>query len=149
MYVEVSPTQEQSVRVERDGEFKSYEITSSDMKRITAKAGLFAEQIDWEAVRKAVREHRGYPVAVLDRRGAKGVHVVDETEDKLKAEDEKERVAVEKKKDDVVKALVVENSKKDPVYKDVTQIREKGKRAKMVDASADAVPTKTPPIVNQ
>lgn len=148
MYVEVSPTQEQSVRVERDGEFKSYEITSEDMKRITAKAGQFADRIDWEAVRKAVREHRGYPVAVLDQRGAKGVHVADETEDKLKAEDEKERVAIEKKKDEAVKARVVEDAKKDPVYRDATKIREKGKPAKVVDASAD-VPAKTPPIVNQ
>lgn len=147
MYVEVSPTQEQSVRVERDGEFKSYEITSADMKRITTKAGPFAEQIDWEAVRKAVREHRGYPVAVLDKRGAKGVHVVDETEDKLKAEDEKERIAGEKKKDDAVKARVAEDSKKDPVYKDAIKIKEKP--AKVVDAAIKTTATKTPPIVNQ
>lgn len=148
MYVEVSPTQEQSLRIEQTGELMSYEITATDMKRITAKAGPFAEQIDWEAVRKAVREHRGYPVAVLDKRGAKGVHVADETEDKLKAEDEKDRVAVEKKKIEVVKTRVVEDSHKDPVYKDAVKIKESGKAAKVVDASAD-VSRKTPPIVNQ
>jgi len=78
MYVEVSPTQQQSTKVESIGDFKSYEITAADMKRITSKAGPLADRIDWDAVRKAVREHRGYPVPVLDRRGAKGQHVMDE-----------------------------------------------------------------------
>lgn len=91
MYVEVSPTQEQSLRVEELGEFKSYEITKEDMKRITTKAGGLADRIDWEAVRKAVREHRGYPVAVLDSKGVKGAHVVDEMEEQLQS------VAVEDK----------------------------------------------------
>lgn len=78
MYVEVSPTQEQSLHVENMGDFKSYEINAADIKRITSKAGVFADRIDWEAVRNAVREHRGYPVPVLDKKGAKGAHVVDE-----------------------------------------------------------------------
>ncbi len=138
MYVEVSPTQEQSIRVESDGQLMSYEITSDDMRRITTKAGPFAERIDWEAVRKAVREHRGYPVAVLDKKGAKGVHVADEIEDELKSADEKERIAIEKKKDEVMKARVVADSKKDPVYKDATIIKESGK-------IADASPKKMPP----
>ena len=86
MYIEVSPTQEQSLRVEELGEFKSYEITSEDMKRITKKAGPYADLIDWEAVRKVVREHRGYPIAILDRAGVKGAHVLDETAVELEAE---------------------------------------------------------------
>jgi len=96
MYVEVSPTQEQSLRVEELGEFKSYEITSADMKRITAKAGPMADRIDWEAVRKAVREHRGYPVAVLDSKGERGAHVVDEMEDELKSVEVEDKAALEK-----------------------------------------------------
>lgn len=104
MYVEVSPTQEQSLRIEQTGELMSYEITAADMKRITSKAGPLADNIDWEAVRKAVREHKGYPVAVLDRKGSKGVHVQDETETRMmkEAEDEKlqqvkQKVAAEQK----------------------------------------------------
>lgn len=96
MYVEVSPTQEQSLEIERIGELKSYEITGEDMRRITRKAGPYADQIDWESVRKAVREHRGYPVAVLDRKGAKGVHVEDETEDTLKEAAIKDKEVAEK-----------------------------------------------------
>lgn len=65
MYVEVSPTQEQSLRVEELGDFKSYEITTEDMKRISTKAGALADNIDWEAVRKAVREHANYPALLF------------------------------------------------------------------------------------
>jgi L,D-transpeptidase ErfK/SrfK len=98
MYVEVSPTQEQSLRVEEMGDFKSYEITTEDMKRITRKAGPYADRIDWEAVRKAVREHRGYPVAVLDTRGAKGQHVADEMEEKLKSVEAEDKVVTDKRR---------------------------------------------------
>ncbi|HEU4838421.1 MAG TPA: L,D-transpeptidase family protein [Micavibrio sp.] len=98
MYVEVSPTQEQSLRVEEMGDFKSYEITTADMKRITRKAGPYADRIDWEAVRKAVREHRGYPVAVLDTKGAKGQHVADEMEEKLKSVEAEDKAVVEKRR---------------------------------------------------
>ncbi len=68
LYVEVSPTQDQSIKIEEDGVLKSYEITASDMKRITKKAGEYANKIDWGKVRKAVQEHRGYPVLVLDKK---------------------------------------------------------------------------------
>jgi L,D-transpeptidase ErfK/SrfK len=98
MYVEVSPTQEQSLRVEEMGDFKSYEITAQDMKRITRKAGQYADRIDWEAVRKAVREHRGYPVAVLDTKGAKGQHVADEMEEKLKSVEAADKAVLEKRR---------------------------------------------------
>ena len=142
MYVEVSPTQEQSLRVEELGEFKSYEITAADMKRITAKAGAYAEQIDWEAVRKAVREHRGYPVAVLDKKGATGVHVSDETEDELKAAEEKDRIAAAEKKEKLTREQQAAEAKKDVVYKDAKKIKESGKVA-----AADK-PVKREPVMN-
>jgi hypothetical protein len=68
------------------------------MKRITKKAGPYADRIDWEAVRKAVREHRGYPVAVLDTKGAKGQHVADEMEEKLKSVEAADKAVVEKRR---------------------------------------------------
>ena len=116
MYVEVSPTMEQSSRVEKDGVFKSYEITTEDMKRITHKAGPYAELIDWEAVRKAVREHRGYPVAVLDRKGAKGKHVQDEMEDKLKAAEAEDKAVSDQKKAEMKAAAAKREAKKEDVY---------------------------------
>ena len=67
MYVEVHPTQDQSMKIEEDGVLNSYEITKEDLKRITAKAGEYADKIDWAKVREAVREHSGVPVAVLDK----------------------------------------------------------------------------------
>ena len=115
MYVEVSPTQEQSLRVEEMGDFKSYEITATDMKRITTKAGPYADRIDWEAVRKAVREHRGYPIPVLDRGGAKGQHVVDEMEQKLQSVEAEDKAlmdknrAVQKAERDAIKAKKAKN----------------------------------------
>lgn len=114
MYVEVSPTQEQSIRIESEGDFKSYEITAEDMKRITTKAGPYADNIDWEAVRKAVKEHRGYPVAVLDRKGSKGVHVEDETEDKLKEAAVEDKAVADQKRAELKAAA--EKVKKADVY---------------------------------
>ncbi len=116
MYVEVSPTQEQSLRVETDGQLMSYEITTEDMKRITRKAGGYADKIDWEAVRKAVREHRGYPVPVLDRKGAKGVHVIDEMEEQLNAAKADDDAALAKKKAEVKAAAAAKEAKKEAVY---------------------------------
>lgn len=75
MYIEVHPTQKQALKIEDEGLLKAYEITKVDMKRIAAKAGSYAGQIDWESVRGAVRKHSGYPVAVLDKRRAAGQRV--------------------------------------------------------------------------
>ncbi len=116
MYVEVSPTQEQSIRIEQTGELMSYEITAADMKRITSKAGPLADNIDWEAVRKAVREHRGYPVAVLDRKGGKGQHVKDETEEQLKQVGAEDKVYTEKKKVHLKEQNAKRVAKKSEVY---------------------------------
>lgn len=125
MYVEVSPTQEQSLRVESDmGELMSYEITTEDMKRITRKAGPLAQNIDWEAVRKAVREHRGYPVPVLDRKGTK--HLVDETERQVNAAKAEDAAFIAKKKADYKAAAAAKEAKKEAVYgkakKTVTEV---------------------------
>ena len=116
MYVEVSPTMEQSSKVEQMGDFKSYEITKEDMSRITTKAGAFSDRIDWEAVRKAVREHRGYPVAVLDKRGAKGTHVVDDMEEKIHDAEKQEEAEAGKKKE-AMKQSAAQKQAQSP-YKD-------------------------------
>jgi L,D-transpeptidase ErfK/SrfK len=126
MYVEVSPTMQQAIHIEKDGDLKSYEITAQDMKRITGKAGPYADKIDWEAVRKAVREHRGYPVPVLDVKGAKGVHVQDETEEKLKAGEAEEKAALEKQKSAqkaMTEAREIKNSKNE-VYSNSKSIKQ-------------------------
>ena len=55
LYVEVSPTQKQSLKIEEDGVLKTYEITTAEMKRINKKAGAHADKINWSVVRKAVK----------------------------------------------------------------------------------------------
>jgi L,D-transpeptidase ErfK/SrfK len=137
MYVEVSPTQEQSLKIEQIGELKSYEITAEDMKRITRKAGPHADKIDWEAVRKAVREHRGYPVAILDSKAAKGTHVADETEAELNAEiaqDLEKKAKVEAKKAAAVQAPPVQN-KQEAVKGNDPKMADAGKRKTPPDAT--------------
>lgn len=123
MYVEVSPTMEQSSKVEQLGDFKSYEITKEDMSRITSKAGAFADRIDWESVRKAVREHRGYPVAVLDKRGAKGAHVVDDMEEKIHDAEKRDQAETSQKKEAMKKSAAIK--KEQSPYKDKPAAPEK------------------------
>ena len=67
MFIEVHPTQDQSIKIEEDGQLSAYEITKEDLKRISAKAGDHANKIDWAKVREAVRAHSGIPVAVLHK----------------------------------------------------------------------------------
>lgn len=104
LYIEVSPTQEQAIKIEEDGVLKSYEITAADMKLITKKAGAYADKIDWVKVRKAVQGHQGYPVPILDINRSPSRHAQGEFEEML--------------------------DKADASDKDVKQIRENVQKAK-------------------
>lgn len=152
MYVEVSPTQEQSLRVETDGQTSSYEITADDMKRITRKAGTYADKIDWESVRKAVREHRGYPIAVLDRKGAKGVHVEDELENQLNAAKAEDDALLAKQKAQVKAATDAKKAQQEAVYGAATAKKKAKPQAVEEVASTDAAdkrPNAATRILNQ
>jgi len=70
MFIEVHPNQEQSAAIEEDRSADLREITSDEINEITEKAGEYSDYINWEIVRTAVREHRGYPIAILDKSGA-------------------------------------------------------------------------------
>lgn len=87
MYVEVHPNQEQSMAIEEDRTLKSYEITSEDMKRIMQKSGEFSDLINWKKVREAVREHRGFPVAVLEKGNVPSKRFKDDLEDLMEEAD--------------------------------------------------------------
>ncbi|PZQ45905.1 MAG: hypothetical protein DI551_06165 [Micavibrio aeruginosavorus] len=141
MFVEVSPTQEQSLKIEQIGELKSYEITTEDMRRITGKAGALADNIDWEAVRKAVREHRGYPVPVLDRKGTKGAHVVDEMEAEIQKADAEDKIIADKQKAEMKAAASAREAAKPDVYGAKKAAKEK--EVKVVNTQT------TPRTVNQ
>lgn len=104
MFIEVHPNQEQAVAIEENGVLKSYEVTADDMKRITKKAGTFADQIDWEAVRDAVKDHSGYPVAVLDKDKKTGQRVRNELQALLEEADMAEDDIIEAKEVQAVEA---------------------------------------------
>lgn len=78
MYIEVHPTQDQSIDVDTLEDIAAYDITADDMKLILEKAGAYTEQIDWENVREAMQERSGYPVAVLDKDRSPGSRVRDD-----------------------------------------------------------------------
>lgn len=78
MYIEVHPTQDQAIAVEKLEDLSSYEITADDMKRILEHAGEYVEKIDWENVREAAKSRSGYPVAILDKNTEPGARVQDD-----------------------------------------------------------------------
>lgn len=116
LFIEVSPTQDQSIKIEEDGVLKSYEITTEDMKRITKKAGAHADKIDWVTVRKAVQEHRGYPVEILDIDQRPGRHAQSQLEEMLEKADASDKdiakiqQAVEKAQAQPEEAKIIEAS---------------------------------------
>lgn len=67
LYVEAHVPIEQADRIEQEGGFPDYGMTLPELRRIVDEAGEYADLIDWETVRKAVRERAGYPVAVAVR----------------------------------------------------------------------------------
>lgn len=70
LFVEVSPTQDQSLKIEEDSsKLPPYELTPADINRINKKAGAHASKIDWSLIRKVVAEHSGVPVEVFNISG--------------------------------------------------------------------------------
>ena len=119
LFVEVSPTQDQSIKIEEDGVVKSYEIQAEDMKRITRKAGEYADQINWEVVRKAVQEHRGVPIMVLDKNSYSSKRT-DQALDKIIEESKISEKEAEKIEKTIQKA---EDATKEVKKDDVTELK--------------------------
>lgn len=71
-YLEVHPTQEQATMMEREGAVPDYELAEKDLAYIMKKAGPNVETLNWAAIRKVVKERRGYPVEI-----AQGATVAD------------------------------------------------------------------------
>lgn len=66
LFIEIHPTQDQSLEVEKMGALQSYTITEEDIALIEEKAGAYKENIDWGIVREAVKRRSGYPVMIFD-----------------------------------------------------------------------------------
>lgn len=66
-YVEAHPTIEQASQVELDGYTATYRLDEGDLRRILHSAGDYVDSLDWNVIRKIVRERRGYPEVVFSR----------------------------------------------------------------------------------
>ncbi len=66
-YLEVHPTQAQATMMEKEGAVPDYELSERDLSYIMKKAGPGVEKLDWAAIRKVVKERKGYPVAIAER----------------------------------------------------------------------------------
>jgi L,D-transpeptidase ErfK/SrfK len=69
-YLEAHPTIEQADEMEQAGALTSYRLSEDDMRLILDVAGDQADGLDWDLIRQAVRDRRGYPVVVGWRDGA-------------------------------------------------------------------------------
>lgn len=67
LYLEVHPTQEQATIMEREGAIPDYQLSERDLAYIMRVAGKDVEKLDWPAIRKVVKERRGYPVKIADK----------------------------------------------------------------------------------
>jgi L,D-transpeptidase ErfK/SrfK len=66
LYLEVSPSQDQSARIEEDAEVMPYHLTLEDMKRINDKAGAHKDKLNWSLIKDVVKRHSGVPVEIMN-----------------------------------------------------------------------------------
>lgn len=69
LFIEAHPEVDQAIRMEETGEIVSAKLSDTDMARIIKAAGSYKERLRWPAIRKAVKERRGYPIAIARRSG--------------------------------------------------------------------------------
>ncbi len=67
LFLEASPTVEQSVQMEEMGEVKEEKITDAQMKMIIKAAGPYQDRLRWPAIRMALKERNSYPVSIARR----------------------------------------------------------------------------------
>lgn len=70
LYMEASPTVEQSVQMEEMGEVTEQKLTNEEMKKIIKAAGKYEDRLRWPTIRTAIKERRSYPVVIARRPSA-------------------------------------------------------------------------------
>lgn len=70
LFLEVHPTQEQAAIMEREGAIPDYQLSDRDLAYIMRVAGKDVEKLDWAAIRKVVKERRGYPIEIARKSSA-------------------------------------------------------------------------------
>lgn len=63
LWLEIHPDTKQADEVEADGRF-TYALPDGFLKNILAAAGSASNRIDWEVVRQAAKDRKGYPVQI-------------------------------------------------------------------------------------
>lgn len=66
-FLEVHPTQTQATQMEKEGAIPDYELSEKDLSYIMRKAGPSVEKLDWAAIRKVVKDRKGYPIQIAER----------------------------------------------------------------------------------
>lgn len=67
LFLEVHPTQEQATIMEKEGAIPDYQLSERDLAYIMRVAGKDVEKLDWPAIRKVVKERRGYPIEIAEK----------------------------------------------------------------------------------
>lgn len=67
LYVEAHTSLSQANKIENEGGIPHYEMTDQDMAVIVRAAGDDVGLIDWNVVRRVIRERPGYPIPVATR----------------------------------------------------------------------------------
>ncbi|MBU6234878.1 MAG: L,D-transpeptidase family protein [Alphaproteobacteria bacterium] len=65
LYIEAHPDEALADQVERVGEAQDYKVPADIFEKLGRAAGKSRDQLDWKAVREALKERRGYPVPIL------------------------------------------------------------------------------------
>jgi L,D-transpeptidase ErfK/SrfK len=66
LYVEAHPDDVLADQVERGGYTQDYKVPADIFASLSGVAGNSRDNIDWEAVREALKQRRGYPVPILN-----------------------------------------------------------------------------------
>ena len=67
LYLEVHPTQEQAAIMEHEGSIPDYQLSETDLSMIMRVAGRDVQNLDWQKIRKVVKERKGYPIPIATR----------------------------------------------------------------------------------
>lgn len=67
LFLEASPTVEQSVQMEEMGEVPEQKLSNEEMQMIIKAAGAYKDRLRWPTIRKAIKERNSYPVAIARR----------------------------------------------------------------------------------
>ncbi|MCC6598727.1 MAG: L,D-transpeptidase family protein [Alphaproteobacteria bacterium] len=70
LFLEASPTIEQSVQMEEMGQVSEQKLTDAEMKKIIQIAGAFQDRLRWPTIRTAIKERKGYPVVIARKPSA-------------------------------------------------------------------------------